>query len=112
MAPISCSRSAVPLSTANWVLVSVRASKLTPILCRPDYGCLISHSVGAPSGERKVRLEVNAVAKALRWLEGADAATRMRWQAPVEELGVTVPRGGIARENLPKWGVSNYQIDL
>jgi len=54
-------------------------------------------------GERKVRLEINAAAKAVRWLEGADAATRMRWQARAEELGVTVPKGGISRENLPKW---------
>jgi hypothetical protein len=54
-------------------------------------------------GERKVRLEINTVAKALRWLEGTDAATRMRWQVRAEELGVTVPKGGIARENLPKW---------
>jgi hypothetical protein len=54
-------------------------------------------------GERKVRLEINAAAKAVRWLEGADAATRMRWQARAEELAVTVPKGGIPRENLPKW---------
>jgi hypothetical protein len=45
-------------------------------------------------GERKVRLEINAAARAVRWLEGADAATRMRWQARAEELGVTVPAGG------------------
>jgi hypothetical protein len=36
----------------------------------------------------------------VRRLEGADAATRMR---RAEELGVTVPKGGIPRENLPKW---------
>jgi hypothetical protein len=54
-------------------------------------------------GERKVRLEINAASKAVRWLEGSDAATRMRWQARAEELGVIVPKGGIARENLPKW---------
>ena len=30
-------------------------------------------------------------------------ATRMRWQARAEELGVTIPKDGIARENLPKW---------
>lgn len=54
-------------------------------------------------GERKVRLEINAVAKALRWMEGSDAATRMRWQSRAEELGVIIPKGGIARENLPKW---------
>jgi hypothetical protein len=39
----------------------------------------------------------------VRWLEGSDAATRMRWQTRAEELGVIVPKGGIARENLPKW---------
>lgn len=54
-------------------------------------------------GERKVMLEINAAAKALRWMEGADASTRMRWQARAEELGVIVPKSGIARENLPKW---------
>jgi hypothetical protein len=26
----------------------------------------------------------------------------MRWQAGAEELGVPIPKGGIARENLPK----------
>jgi len=46
---------------------------------------------------------INAASKAVRWLEGSDAATRMRWQARAEELGVIVPKGGIARENLPKW---------
>ena len=42
-------------------------------------------------GERKVRLEINAAARAVRW------------QTRAEELGVTVSKGGISRENLPKW---------
>jgi plasmid replication initiation protein len=54
-------------------------------------------------GERKLRDEDAVVAKALRWMETADYSTRVRWEHRAQDLGVMVPKGGAARENLAKW---------
>jgi plasmid replication initiation protein len=58
-------------------------------------------------GERKTVEDDSEFARnterALRFLTGADVSTRLRWVKKAEELGVQVPKGGMAVENLPKW---------
>lgn len=52
-------------------------------------------------GERKVKAEAAMAARALRFLETADAPTRMRWADRARTVGVTVPNA--SREDLGKW---------
>jgi len=58
-------------------------------------------------GEKRLKVEEATASRnarlALNWLEGADVATRMRWQKRAEEAGIAVPKGGAARENLVFW---------
>jgi hypothetical protein len=54
-------------------------------------------------GEKKLRLEDQEIAAALRWLSGSEATVRFRWQRRAEELGVTLPAAAAAPENLAKW---------
>jgi plasmid replication initiation protein len=52
-------------------------------------------------GERKGKAEDANVSLALRYLEQADASTRIRWAKHAEALGVVVPNP--SREHLAKW---------
>jgi Initiator Replication protein len=52
-------------------------------------------------GERKVKAEEASVARAMRFLDGADAATRMRWAKRAETVGVKVPNA--SRSDLGRW---------
>lgn len=52
-------------------------------------------------GERAVKEQ--AAAKALAYLETADAPERLRWAKRAEAIGVKVPQGAIAPHQLPKW---------
>ena len=54
-------------------------------------------------GEKAGRVENSNAAAALRWLDSADAATRLRWAKEAEHLGVALPPAASARENLAKW---------
>jgi hypothetical protein len=54
-------------------------------------------------GEKKMQLEDQEIAAALRWLSGSEAAIRFRWQKRAEELGVILPAAASAPENLSKW---------
>lgn len=54
-------------------------------------------------GEKAAKADEAAAAAALRWLDGADASTRMKWAKEAERLGVTLPPAASARENLARW---------
>lgn len=54
-------------------------------------------------GEKAIKTEETTVALALRWLDGADATTRMKWAKEAERLGITLPQAAPARENLVRW---------
>jgi len=54
-------------------------------------------------GEKKLQIEDQEIAAALRWLSGSEAAVRFRWQKRAEDLGVVIPAAACAPENLPKW---------
>lgn len=54
-------------------------------------------------GEKKLQLEEQETAVALRWLSGSDPRVRFRWQKRAEELGVGLPAAAAAPENLVKW---------
>jgi hypothetical protein len=54
-------------------------------------------------GEKAAKAEEAAAVRALRWLDGADAATRMKWAREAEHLGIVLPPAASARENLAKW---------
>ena len=54
-------------------------------------------------GEKKMQLEDQEIASALRWLSGSEATVRFRWQKRAEELGVILPAAASAPENLIKW---------
>lgn len=58
-------------------------------------------------GEKKAKVEDAATAaasrKALNFLTGADAATRLRWTKRAHDLGIDLPKAASAVENLPKW---------
>lgn len=54
-------------------------------------------------GEKAIKAEETAVALALRWLDGADATTRIKWAKEAERLGITLPQAASARENLARW---------
>lgn len=54
-------------------------------------------------GEKAAKVEEANVVTALRWLDGADAGTRMRWAKQAETIGVALPPAASARENLAKW---------
>jgi plasmid replication initiation protein len=54
-------------------------------------------------GEQKIAAQDREASRALRWLEGADIATRIRWEKRAQELGVQLPPAATAPENLAKW---------
>lgn len=58
-------------------------------------------------GERKAQVEDEATSaaarKALHFLTGADASTRLKWAKRAETMGVQLPKAASAVENLPRW---------
>ena len=43
------------------------------------------------------------IALALRWLSGADVATRFKWKTHAEELGMRLPPAAMHKDNLSRW---------
>jgi len=58
-------------------------------------------------GEKRTREEdmaaQDASRKALQFLAGADASTRLKWTKRAGDLGLTLPKAASAPDNLPKW---------
>ena len=58
-------------------------------------------------GERKAKSEdqaaLDASRKAMAFLTGAEPSVRLKWVRKAEDVGVAVPKAGVAVENLGKW---------
>ena len=54
-------------------------------------------------GEQKLQIEGREIARALNWLQGANVATKFKWENRAKELGVRLPPAATASENLAKW---------